>query len=224
MYTYKRFRTSKSALIIILIALALVAWGILGITGKPLAKKGGDQGKETATFNLTLTYFDVSPEIPSALAFAKGTETVTNEISPGTKWIDVFPSGPNNPTRALYMPFLIPDFTDDGFVGVTHHTHMLVSQDKSDPGVAEVGFSFDALGTDRSIVPYGFWMRGEIIGDWLPTIGKTTVITALSGDYWEIKPSKAKYRSVACEWEGPGLDWELEIERVSPDVEARLDR
>ena len=101
MYTYKRFRTPKSAVIIILIAVALVAWGILGLTGTPLAKKG----KEIATFKLK--YVD------SALAFAKGTEEVTMEISPGTKWISAFPSGPSNPIRALYMPFLIPDFTDD---------------------------------------------------------------------------------------------------------------
>ena len=39
MYTYKRFRTSKPTSIISLIALALVAWGILGLTGTPLAKK-----------------------------------------------------------------------------------------------------------------------------------------------------------------------------------------
>lgn len=40
MYIYRRLRTSKSAVTIILIALALAAWGLLGPTGTTLAKKG----------------------------------------------------------------------------------------------------------------------------------------------------------------------------------------
>ena len=47
MYTYKRFRISKSAVIIILMALALVAWGILGLTDMSLARKGGTAFKVT---------------------------------------------------------------------------------------------------------------------------------------------------------------------------------
>ena len=50
MYTYKRFRTSKSAVIIVLIALALVAWGILGSTGTTLAG-----GKVTLSVTLDVT-------------------------------------------------------------------------------------------------------------------------------------------------------------------------
>ena len=40
MYTYKRFKTSKSAVSIILIALALVVWSVLGLAGSVLAGKG----------------------------------------------------------------------------------------------------------------------------------------------------------------------------------------
>lgn len=54
MYKYRRFRTSKSAVTIILIVLALVTWGILGLTGTPLAKKGGG-GKATFEVALDLT-------------------------------------------------------------------------------------------------------------------------------------------------------------------------
>ncbi|MFC1716638.1 hypothetical protein ACFL6S_23425 [Candidatus Poribacteria bacterium] len=49
MYTYKRFGASRSAVIIVLIALALVACGILGLTGTPLAGK-----PVKATFDVTL--------------------------------------------------------------------------------------------------------------------------------------------------------------------------
>ncbi len=54
MYAYKRFRTSKSALIIILMALALVVWGLLGLTDTSLARKGG------TAFNVQLFLAEVS--------------------------------------------------------------------------------------------------------------------------------------------------------------------
>lgn len=215
MYAYKRFGTSKSVVAIILIALALVTWGVLGLIGNTLARKpeepDEDQGKQTATFKLTYS-------ADCALAFADGTETATTEISSGTNGINVFPARPNQKLRALRMPFLPDCFTPSGdlndLVGVTHHTHMLVSQQKSDPGTALVQVWFDALGNDgESIVNYYFDMAGTIEGDWLPTKGSSTFVTSLDNDYWEIKPSKGKDSSVACKWEGPGLDWELKIEQ-----------
>ena len=70
MYTYKRFRTSKSAVTILLIALALMAWGILGYTSVSLAGKGGkdkalrlnvtfeEDGGERITSDGDGTYYD----------------------------------------------------------------------------------------------------------------------------------------------------------------------
>ena len=55
MSTYRRFKTSKWSLSIILIAVALVAWGVLGLTGTPLAKKGG---QPTFSVSLELTGTD----------------------------------------------------------------------------------------------------------------------------------------------------------------------
>ena len=51
MYIYKRFKASKRRIAVIVIALARVAWGILGLTGTPLAKKGGG---EKVTFDVEL--------------------------------------------------------------------------------------------------------------------------------------------------------------------------
>ena len=52
MYIYKRFKTSKWSLTIILITLALVAWGVLGPTSALLAGKGG----KDKTLHLNVTF------------------------------------------------------------------------------------------------------------------------------------------------------------------------
>ena len=243
MYTYKRFKTSKSMVkaSLLLLAAALVAgimWIGCGDEGDALAPESdplspdglvslapggipgppddGDGGKETATFRLTYSE-------DSALAFANGTVTVTAEISPGTKGMNVFPSRPNEKSHALCMPFLTPCFTDDGLVGDTY-TFMMVIQDKSDPSMASLQVWFDALGNDgESIVQYTFWTRGEIIGDWFPNEGESTVITGSTDDYWEMKVNKGKDRSVACEWVPTGFDWELIIERQTTGGEHPSD-
>ncbi|MFC1716036.1 hypothetical protein ACFL6S_20365 [Candidatus Poribacteria bacterium] len=54
MYTYKRFRISKSAVTFILISMALVAWWSLGLTGTPLAEKPEKPGKATFLVGLEL--------------------------------------------------------------------------------------------------------------------------------------------------------------------------
>jgi hypothetical protein len=63
MYTYRRFKTTKSTVSILLIALVLVAWGVLGLTDTPLAKKGGG-GKEKVTFDVDLNLKGDSDEEP----------------------------------------------------------------------------------------------------------------------------------------------------------------
>jgi len=62
MYTYTRFKTSKSALTILLIGLALVVWGNMGLAGKPdKPDKPGKPGSGTAyehDLPVTVTFQD----------------------------------------------------------------------------------------------------------------------------------------------------------------------
>lgn len=59
MYTYKRFKTSKSVLTIVLIALALAAWGVWELTDLALASHkekhspGGGGGERTALVTIS---------------------------------------------------------------------------------------------------------------------------------------------------------------------------
>ena len=80
MYTYKRFRTPKSAVTVILIALALVAWGVLGLTGTLLAKKGGG-GKASFDVELDLEDSDGNPVIFDESTSGSGTAQWPN-LSP----------------------------------------------------------------------------------------------------------------------------------------------
>ena len=44
MYIYKCIKASKSVVVILVVALALVAWGIVGVVGSTLAKGKPDDG------------------------------------------------------------------------------------------------------------------------------------------------------------------------------------
>ena len=68
MYTYRRFKTSKWSLTIILTALAVVTWGILGLTGTPLAKK-----PQEATIDVHLELDPDGPEAPELAVPVTGT-------------------------------------------------------------------------------------------------------------------------------------------------------
>ena len=193
MYTYKRFRTSKSAVTIILIILALVAWEILGLTGTPLAKKG--KGKETATFEIS--YIE-----DSALAFVPQPLPISCPIPPGSTQI-----GDHG---------VVLDLSAFGEYTVSLEAKgpgplLLIEQDQQDVSEAHVSYWFTDAGSG---VQYQLEMLGMFVpnpDNWLPAPGSTATVAAAEGDNWTLSPLKGKRKEVHTET--GELNWTLEITR-----------
>ena len=186
MYTYKRFKASKSAVIIILIALALVIWGILGLTGTPLAKK-----RELVTFELKY--------VSGPLAFVPQPLTISCPVPPGSTQI-------GDHDVVLDVSAFGKEAKEPGHL-------LLIEQDKQNANEVHVTYWFTDA---QSGVKYQLGMLGTFDSDppynWLPAPGSTTFVNAAEGENWMLSPSPDKRgKSEGGDTETGNLDWTLEI-------------
>ena len=193
MYTYRRFKTSKWSLSIILIAVALVAWGVLGLTGTPLAKR------ELATFKLE--YSD-----DSDVAFVGGEQVVDGAVE-----VDMYMPGCGSINVQWQVVLGLPDSEDFPELEVLEPTYWQILERKKTPGTVLVQYAFRGQHKDGSIVEYGIQMPGTIEGEGelLPAPGEPTTVS--SSAEAELSVTKGKYKN-GYSWTGY-LDWTLTITR-----------
>ncbi len=220
MYTYKRFKTSKSTVIIILIALALMAWGILGYTSVSLAGKGGkdktlhlnvtfqEDGGERITSDGDGTYYDGEDNV---LAIARdrfrfdntkgrGRRKVTLDFSDTeVEWL--FGQDPIEVEMDMRLCFKYPEVPpdpDDILEEYPDFDGMLVGSDSK----VTMCIHFT-----HNEVPYGlayvnlFQFTGEIYQGTDPVTLRRIVTQPWEPDTWEIEASPGTKAGVHL------LDW-----------------
>ncbi len=164
MYIYRRFRTTKSVVTILVVALAL---GILAIAHKSLAKKPDNGGEEDVTYTVSYTQSEGTD------LFDLGGYEVT--LSDDTK---VF----NLRTQLSDLSSLGGDWVDHDGEG-----WLQVARLKKDPIGVELRYWFTDTNTGSE---YLLTMPGKIMGEWLSAT-EPTVIESSGGD-WKISAKVSK--------------------------------
>jgi hypothetical protein len=190
MYTYKRFKTSKWDITIVLLALVLVIWGILGLIDTPLAKK-----REEVTFELEY--------VSGPLAFDPQPLTISRPIPPGSTEI-----GDHGVVLDLshFGDYTVSEAEEPGPLWE-------IEQVKRDANRLNVRYWFTDAGSG---VKYCLYMPGTFASDpdnWLPAPGSIATVTGaegVKGVNWKLSPLKGKY---GVDPKTGYLDWTLKITR-----------
>ena len=190
MYTYKRFRTSKAAVTIILIALALAVWGAVEFTGNALAKKpdggGGGGGKEEVTY--TVTYTQIAA--PDLFDLEGSMVTLSDDAR-------VF----NLRTQVADLSSLGVDWVDHEGVGWWQ-----LGRSKKEPQIAILRYWFTDTTTGSD---YLLTMPGTISGEWLSATEPTVVES--SGD-WVVSTNGGRDKGNGVgEDSGSDLGWAVTL-------------